>query len=114
MEQILGFCLTLLLINFFIQNDTSLSAYISLLINHACFYSGCLHFREMKSGLFNRVKSLVPSRSYLALKGYAFHEYLSSLGCILRSESFRLTESSNNTKKRRYALVISAWYSVTF
>lgn len=63
--------------------------------------SNILLEREMKSGLFNRVKSLVPSRSYLALKGYAFHEYLSSLGCILRSESFRLTESSNNTKKRR-------------
>lgn len=63
--------------------------------------SNILLEREMKSGLFNRVKSLVPSRSYLALKGYAFHEYLSSLGCILRSEAFRSTESSNNTKKRR-------------
>ncbi|KAL5776969.1 hypothetical protein ACOSP7_009895 [Xanthoceras sorbifolium] len=57
--------------------------------------------REMKSCLFNTIKSLVPKKSYLALKGDAFHEYLSSLGCISRSEASRLSKCINKTKRRR-------------
>ncbi|KAK3230659.1 hypothetical protein Dsin_002540 [Dipteronia sinensis] len=57
--------------------------------------------REMKLCLFNTIKSLVPKKSYLGLKGVAFHEYLSSLGCISRSETSRLSECINKTKGRR-------------
>ncbi|XP_031281321.1 uncharacterized protein LOC116139808 isoform X1 [Pistacia vera] len=63
--------------------------------------SKALSESEVKSSLFNTIKSIVPRKSYLALKGDAFHEYLSSLGCISRSETSRLSELKNKTKRRR-------------
>ncbi|KAK9270529.1 hypothetical protein L1049_026110 [Liquidambar formosana] len=56
---------------------------------------------ELESCLYGIVQSLVPSRSYMTLKGDAFHEYLSSLGQISRSEASRLSESIDKTKRQR-------------
>ncbi|XP_022765911.1 uncharacterized protein LOC111310770 [Durio zibethinus] len=56
--------------------------------------------REVKSRLFDIIRSLVPSRLYLALKGAAFHEYISSLGWISRSEASRLSVGMGLTKRR--------------
>ncbi|GAV84126.1 hypothetical protein CFOL_v3_27570 [Cephalotus follicularis] len=56
---------------------------------------------EMESCLFDIIKPIVPSRSLLSLKGNAFHEYLSSLSCISRSEASRISDAANKTKKRR-------------
>ncbi|KAK3036786.1 hypothetical protein RJ639_030816 [Escallonia herrerae] len=56
---------------------------------------------ELESCLCNLIQSIVPTRSYLALKGDAFHEYLSSLGQISRSEISRISESVGKSKKRR-------------
>ncbi|KAA8538484.1 hypothetical protein F0562_028145 [Nyssa sinensis] len=56
---------------------------------------------ELESRLCHIVQSIVPQRSYLALKGDAFHEYLSSLSQISRSEASRLSESIDKTKQRR-------------
>ncbi|KAE8653870.1 Adenine nucleotide alpha hydrolases-like superfamily protein [Hibiscus syriacus] len=57
--------------------------------------------REVKSCLFDIIRSIVPSRLYLALKGVACHEYISSLGCISRSEASRLSAGTGLTKRRR-------------
>ncbi|XP_052201020.1 uncharacterized protein LOC127807329 isoform X2 [Diospyros lotus] len=57
--------------------------------------------RELDSNICSVVQSIVPSRLYLATKGDAFYEYLSSLGQISRSEASRLSESSGKTKQRR-------------
>ncbi|KVH93074.1 hypothetical protein Ccrd_004887 [Cynara cardunculus var. scolymus] len=54
-----------------------------------------------KSPLCNTVHSIVPLRSQLSLKGYIFHEYLSSLAQISRSESSRLSEAVNKSTQRR-------------
>ncbi|XP_024451631.2 uncharacterized protein LOC7463160 isoform X5 [Populus trichocarpa] len=56
---------------------------------------------EMKSCLFYIIQSLVPSRSYMTVKGEAFYEYLSSLGHIARSEASRLSASIDKIKGRR-------------
>ncbi|KAA8538481.1 hypothetical protein F0562_027973, partial [Nyssa sinensis] len=56
---------------------------------------------ELESRLCHIVQSIVPQRSYLALKGDTFHEYLSSLSQISRSEASRLSESIDKTKQRR-------------
>ncbi|KAL6962143.1 hypothetical protein U1Q18_037097 [Sarracenia purpurea var. burkii] len=56
---------------------------------------------ELDSRLCSIVQSIVPSRSYLATKGDAFYEYLSSLGQISRSEASRLSESIDKTKQKR-------------
>ncbi|XP_021284558.1 uncharacterized protein LOC110416794 isoform X2 [Herrania umbratica] len=57
--------------------------------------------RDVKSCLSNIVGSIVPSRSHFALNGAAFHEYISSLRCISRSEASRLSVGMNWTKRRR-------------
>ncbi|XVF39345.1 hypothetical protein PTKIN_Ptkin01aG0027300 [Pterospermum kingtungense] len=57
--------------------------------------------RDAKSCLCNIVRSIVPSRLYLSLKGASFHEYISSLGCISRSEASRLSVDMGFTKRRR-------------
>ncbi|XP_073315237.1 uncharacterized protein [Primulina huaijiensis] len=49
----------------------------------------------------NIFESVVPSRSYLAVKGEPFHEYLSTLSQISRFETSRLSESVGNNKRRR-------------
>ncbi|XP_024979178.1 uncharacterized protein LOC112516395 isoform X2 [Cynara cardunculus var. scolymus] len=55
----------------------------------------------LESPLCNTVHSIVPLRSQLSLKGYIFHEYLSSLAQISRSESSRLSEAVNKSTQRR-------------
>ncbi|XP_022748659.1 uncharacterized protein LOC111298179 isoform X2 [Durio zibethinus] len=57
--------------------------------------------RDVKSCLFNIIRSIVPSRLYLALNSAAFHEYISTLGCISRSEASRLSAGMGFTKRRR-------------
>ncbi|XWS25152.1 hypothetical protein CRYUN_Cryun27aG0046100 [Craigia yunnanensis] len=57
--------------------------------------------RDVKSCLFNIIRAIVPSRLYLALKGAAFHEYISSLGCISRTEASRLSVGMGSTKRWR-------------
>lgn len=46
-------------------------------------------------------ESVVPLRSYLAVKGEPFHEYLSTLSQISRYETSRLSENVGNNKRRR-------------
>ncbi|XWS15124.1 hypothetical protein CRYUN_Cryun35bG0066900 [Craigia yunnanensis] len=55
---------------------------------------------DVKSYLFNIIRSIVPSRLYLALRGAAFHEYISSLGCISRSEASCLSIGMGFTKRQ--------------
>ncbi|KAJ9673640.1 hypothetical protein PVL29_023286 [Vitis rotundifolia] len=56
---------------------------------------------ETEPCLCDIVQSVVPSKSYLGVKGHAFHEYLSSLSQISRSEASRLSENINQNKRRR-------------
>ncbi|GMH21840.1 hypothetical protein Nepgr_023683 [Nepenthes gracilis] len=56
---------------------------------------------EKETVLHNIIQSIVPSRLYLALKGCPFHEYLSSLACISRSEASRLSQNTESTTRRR-------------
>lgn len=63
-----------------------------------------MHCSDNKPNLFNIIRSIVPSRSYLALKGIAVNEYLSSMRDISRSEASRLSENIDKLKKRRYVL----------
>ncbi|KAI3774938.1 hypothetical protein L1987_49502 [Smallanthus sonchifolius] len=55
----------------------------------------------LESPICNTIQSIVPLRSQLSLKGYVFHEYLSSLAHISRSESSRLSEAISNSNQRR-------------
>ena len=73
------------------------------LLTHSLWYSAN---SEMKSCLFDIIQSLVPSRSYMTMKGEAFYEYLSSLGHIARSEASRLSASIDKIKGRRYIIVM--------
>ncbi|XP_038898741.1 uncharacterized protein LOC120086264 isoform X2 [Benincasa hispida] len=57
--------------------------------------------RDMKSRLFDVIQQVAPDRSYLSLKGVRFFEYLSSLRCISRSETLRLSKGPDKTKRRR-------------
>ncbi|KAL8189226.1 hypothetical protein R6Q57_028792 [Mikania cordata] len=54
-----------------------------------------------ESPICNTIRSIVPAHSQLLLKGNVFHEYLSSLAHISRSESSRLSEAVNNSNQRR-------------
>eukprot|EP00268_Persea_americana_P056580 TRINITY_DN6691_c0_g1_i9.p1 TRINITY_DN6691_c0_g1~~TRINITY_DN6691_c0_g1_i9.p1 ORF type:complete len:1428 (+),score=321.23 TRINITY_DN6691_c0_g1_i9:161-4285(+) len=56
--------------------------------------------REVEPRLYGTVSLLVPTRSRLALKGPALHEYSSFLSQISRSESSRLQENNSRTKQR--------------
>lgn len=64
---------------------------------------GNSHMQEriMKSRLFDVIRQVAPDRSFLALKGVQFFEYLSSLRCISRSEALRLSKGTNKMKRRR-------------
>ncbi|XP_071716016.1 uncharacterized protein [Rutidosis leptorrhynchoides] len=55
----------------------------------------------LESPLCSTVQSIVPLRAQLSLKGYVFHEYLSSLAQISSSESSRLSEAINPSSQRR-------------
>ncbi|KAL3504157.1 hypothetical protein ACH5RR_033998 [Cinchona calisaya] len=57
--------------------------------------------RKMNSCLCNIVQSVIPSKAHLALRGNAFHEYLSSLSTVSRSEARRLSEHASQRKSRR-------------
>ncbi|KAK8466810.1 hypothetical protein PHAVU_008G163600 [Phaseolus vulgaris] len=47
------------------------------------------------------IRSIIPARSLLSMKGLAFSEYMSSLRQISISEGFRISHGSENVKKRR-------------
>ncbi|XP_027903010.1 uncharacterized protein LOC114163118 isoform X3 [Vigna unguiculata] len=47
---------------------------------------------EKKRSLIEVIQSIAPARTSLAMKGYAFNEYLSSLRQISRSEAFRISQ----------------------
>ncbi|EYU22957.1 hypothetical protein MIMGU_mgv1a020951mg [Erythranthe guttata] len=49
----------------------------------------------------NIIQSIVPSKSYSAAMGGAFHEYASTLGQISRYEASRLSGCIDNTRKQR-------------
>ncbi|KAG8378276.1 hypothetical protein BUALT_Bualt08G0120700 [Buddleja alternifolia] len=53
------------------------------------------------SCLSNILKTVVPSKSYLAAKGGAFHEYISTLSQISRFEASRLSQCIDNRRQRR-------------
>ncbi|XP_042758835.1 uncharacterized protein LOC111920004 [Lactuca sativa] len=55
----------------------------------------------LESPISNTVQSIVPLKSQLSLKGYVFHEYLSTLSQISRSESLRFSEAINSSNQRR-------------
>lgn len=50
------------------------------------------------AGLHNILESIVPSKSYLAAKGNAFHEYVSTLSQISRVE---VSPSEHTVRNRR-------------
>ncbi|KAL9251755.1 hypothetical protein AKJ16_DCAP12337 [Drosera capensis] len=56
---------------------------------------------EQESAHTEILQSIVPPRLYLAVKGYSYHEYLSSLAQISRSEPFQLSQDSENTRRPR-------------
>ncbi|XP_047963216.1 uncharacterized protein LOC125207783 isoform X1 [Salvia hispanica] len=56
---------------------------------------------ESDLALDDILHTAVPSRSYLAAKGSAFHEYISTLGQISRYETSRLSNSVDNKRKGR-------------
>ncbi|XP_031390500.1 uncharacterized protein LOC116203005 isoform X2 [Punica granatum] len=60
--------------------------------------------REAKSCLMDVVQSLIPPRTCLSLRGYTFHEYLSSLGNISRREASRLSQGMDKTKRRSLSM----------
>ncbi|KAL4589013.1 hypothetical protein LXL04_001915 [Taraxacum kok-saghyz] len=55
----------------------------------------------LESPVCNTVRSIVPLKSQLSLKGYIFHEYLSTLSQISTSESSRFSEAINTSSQRR-------------
>ncbi|CAA2949361.1 Hypothetical predicted protein [Olea europaea subsp. europaea] len=55
---------------------------------------------KMDSNIYNVLKSVVPSKSYLSAKGEAFHEYLAALSQISRLECC-LSDSVDKRKHRR-------------
>ncbi|XP_017243940.1 uncharacterized protein LOC108215858 [Daucus carota subsp. sativus] len=62
--------------------------------------SGNLLERESAASLCSVVQSIIPTGSYLSVKGNALHEYLSSLSQISRSEANRLSESLQKSRRR--------------
>ncbi|KAK6132006.1 hypothetical protein DH2020_034232 [Rehmannia glutinosa] len=64
-----------------------------------------LSVSKSDSSLCNIVQTIVPSRSYLAAKGAAFHEYISTLSQISRYESSRLSECIDSRRKQRRARI---------
>ncbi|KAJ4930455.1 hypothetical protein NE237_000138 [Protea cynaroides] len=69
----------------------------------------CLDIKLPRTGIFmdslvsrlnGTIRSIVPPRSYFALMGAAFHEYMFSLGQISRTEASRLSENTEKTERR--------------
>ncbi|MFS7961755.1 putative checkpoint protein Rad17/Rad24 [Helianthus anomalus] len=75
--------------------------YVYIFLFNACNQMCGLFCSILESPICNTIRSIVPLRSQLSLKGYVFHEYLSSLAHISRSESSRLSEAVNNSNQRR-------------
>ncbi|XP_065881912.1 uncharacterized protein [Euphorbia lathyris] len=63
--------------------------------------NGLLPNSENELNFASIIRSMVPSRAYTSIKGYALCEYQSSLGQISRSESSRLTDGVVDTTRRR-------------
>lgn len=57
------------------------------------------------STLHDILQNVVPSKSYLAAKGCAFHEYISALSQISRYETSRLSDGIDSRRGRRRARV---------
>uniref|UniRef100_A0A7N0ZV90 AAA+ ATPase domain-containing protein n=1 Tax=Kalanchoe fedtschenkoi TaxID=63787 RepID=A0A7N0ZV90_KALFE len=57
--------------------------------------------REANSGCLDIVRSIVPPRSYLVVRGETLHEYISCLNNISRSETSRLSSGVDDAKGRR-------------
>ncbi|KAK1315629.1 hypothetical protein QJS10_CPA05g01839 [Acorus calamus] len=66
---------------------------------------------EVESELHDTIRSVVPARSRLALKGPAFHEYLSFMSQISISENDRVKEDINMTKKHRRSRASEHYFS---
>ncbi|XP_057795779.1 uncharacterized protein LOC131011898 isoform X2 [Salvia miltiorrhiza] len=58
---------------------------------------------ESDSALDDILQTVIPPRSYLAAKGCASHEYISTLSQISRYETSRLSYCVDNNRKRRRA-----------
>ncbi|TKY56162.1 hypothetical protein E2542_SST20603 [Spatholobus suberectus] len=54
-----------------------------------------------RTSLSDVIRSIIPARSSLAMKGHAFNEYISSLRQISISEVFRISHGSGKIRKRR-------------
>ncbi|WCJ44632.1 P-loop containing nucleoside triphosphate hydrolases superfamily protein [Euphorbia peplus] len=63
--------------------------------------NGLLLNSENELNFASIIRSMVPSRAYKSIKGYALCEYLSSLGQISRSESSRLSDGVDTSRRRR-------------
>ncbi|KAJ6335668.1 hypothetical protein OIU78_012311 [Salix suchowensis] len=83
------------------QNSSSKSSHSRLSTDMNQPEKGTSSNSEMKSCLYDIIQSIIPSRSYMTMKGDAFYEYLSSLGHIARSEASRLSASIDKIKCRR-------------
>ncbi|XP_068639047.1 uncharacterized protein [Aristolochia californica] len=67
--------------------------------------------RENEKTVYRTIVPIVPPRLQLALKGSAFHEYLSSLSQICKSEALQLVNSVDRTKRRRRGRTASHYLS---
>ncbi|KAF5194177.1 p-loop containing nucleoside triphosphate hydrolase superfamily protein, partial [Thalictrum thalictroides] len=67
--------------------------------------------REIERQFCNMIQNVVPPKMYLASKGVAFHEYMSSLGQISKSEVLRLSENIDKKKLQRRARVARHYLS---
>lgn len=73
--------------------------------------SDSLQEREIAEGFYHMIQNVVPTKLYLAVKGAAFHEYMSSLGQISKFEANRLSENIDGKRLGRRARVARHYLS---
>lgn len=73
--------------------------------------SDSLQEREIAAGFYHMIQNVVPTKLYLAVKGAAFHEYMSSLGQISKLEATRLSENIDRKRLGRRARVARHYLS---
>uniref|UniRef100_A0A1D1Y003 ATPase family AAA domain-containing protein 5 n=1 Tax=Anthurium amnicola TaxID=1678845 RepID=A0A1D1Y003_9ARAE len=61
--------------------------------------------RDLESMLCEAVRPIIPARLYMALKGPTFHEYVSFLSCMSKSENSRLSEKKDQFHRNRRARI---------
>ncbi|MQL86296.1 hypothetical protein Taro_018826 [Colocasia esculenta] len=66
--------------------------------------------RELEFTLFDVVHPLIPARLRMVLKGPAFHEYVSFLSCMSKSENLRLSENKDQFQQRHRRVRASRHY----